>query len=208
MHPDGSRFYSACMMDDQIVEIDTRTFDVTRRFRVAKGHEGPLWEPETKGSRPSGGMAEMSADSRCSPTWVQPAPSGEVLYVACNAGDVIHEVQTDEWKVARQFTTGRGPYNLAVTPDGRTLIATLKQGAAVEFFDLASGESRAVSRSTTTVTHGVEVTPDSRYAFVSVEGVGAEPGKVDIYDVATARLVASVAVGQQAGGIAFWKMND
>ncbi len=52
------------------------------------------------------------------------------------------------------------------------------------------------------------VSPDSRYAFVSVEGKGAEPGKVDIYDLAKRERVASVAVGQQAGGIAFWKMGD
>jgi hypothetical protein len=36
---DGLRQYSACMMDDQLVEIDTRTFDVSRRFSVAKGKE-------------------------------------------------------------------------------------------------------------------------------------------------------------------------
>jgi DNA-binding beta-propeller fold protein YncE len=55
------------------------------------------------------------------------------------------------------------------------------------------------------VAHGVVVSPDSRYAFVSVEGVGAEPGKVDVYDLRALARVASVAVGQQASGIAFWK---
>ena len=53
----------------------------------------------------------------------------------------------------------------------------------------------------------VVVSPDSRYAFVSVEGVGAEPGKVDIYDLRTFERVADVEVGQQAGGITFWKME-
>ena len=75
-------------------------------------------------------------------------------------------------------------------------------------FDLASGKSVMQMKSTTTVTHGVAVSPDSRYAFVSVEGVGAEPGKVDIYDLRAFQRVASVAVGQQAGGIAFWKMSQ
>jgi len=53
----------------------------------------------------------------------------------------------------------------------------------------------------------VAVSPDSRYAFVSNEGVGAAPGKVDIYDLAARVRVAVVDVGQQAGGIAFWKME-
>ena len=57
------------------------------------------------------------------------------------------------------------------------------------------------------MTHGVAISPDSRYAFVSSEAVGAQPGKVDIYDLGALRQVASVEVGQQAGGIAFWRME-
>ena len=87
-------------------------------------------------------------------------------------------------------------------------MATLKQGAGVQFFDVETGESRGIAESSTTVTHGVVISPDSRYAFVSVEGVGAEPGKVDIYDLATLERVADVPVAQQAGGIAFWKMEE
>ena len=77
----------------------------------------------------------------------------------------------------------------------------------VQFFDAATGESLAIVPSSTTVTHGVAVTPDSRYAFVSVEGKGAEPGKVDVYDLQTFEMVGSAAVGQQAGGIIFWRME-
>jgi hypothetical protein len=52
----------------------------------------------------------------------------------------------------------------------------------------------------------VAVSPDSRYAFVSVEGVGAAPGRVDVFDLDALMRVASVDVGQQASGIAFWRM--
>jgi DNA-binding beta-propeller fold protein YncE len=105
------------------------------------------------------------------------------------------------------MATGRGPYNIAVTPDGRLLLATLKQGGMFEIFDIAKGESIAQLKNSTTVAHGIAVSPDSRYAFVSSEGVGAAPGKVDIYDLRALTRVASVDVGQQAGGIAFWKME-
>lgn len=57
----------------------------------------------------------------------------------------------------------------------------------------------------TTIPHGVAVSPDSRYAFVTVEGVGAGAGKVDIFDLRTFERVADVEVGQQAGGITFWR---
>ena len=214
--PDGIFAYSPCMMDDQLVEIDTRSFEVSRRFSVASGHEMAIedWhEPEIvtgpQGlSRPMadhdvGGMHAM--EPSCSPTWVQPAPDGTVLYVTCNKSDRILVVDRESWSLVRSFPAGRAPYNLGITPDGRTLIASLKGGGQVQFFDAASGESLSVVPSTTTVTHGVAVTPDSRYAFVSVEGKGAEPGKVDVYDLRSFTLVGSVGVGQQAGGIVFWK---
>jgi len=226
--PSGRFHYSGCMMDDQLVEIDTRDFRVSRRFSVAKGREGPLApddmgagahhlpQPDPSG-RPApvvdpadvgyGGMRHAMTPNTCSPTWAQPSADGSKVYVACNKSDEILEVDRDAWKVSRRFATGRGPYNLAVTPDGRYLIATLKQGAGIEMFELGSGTSVARLQTSTTVAHGVVVSPDSRYAFVSSEGVGAEPGKVDVFDLQGRVKVGTVDVGQQASGIAFWKME-
>jgi DNA-binding beta-propeller fold protein YncE len=127
------------------------------------------------------------------------------VFVACNKADEIVEIDRTSWSVARRFKTGRGPYNLAVTPDGALLVATLKQGHMLEVFDLKAGKSLAQLRNSTTVAHGVVVTPDSRYAFVTSEGVGSAPGKVDVYDLKALLRVGSVDVGQQASGIAFWK---
>ena len=42
--------------------------------------------------------------------------------------------------------------------------------------DLKKGKEVATFKNTRKVTHGVSISPDSRYAFVSVEGVGKEPG--------------------------------
>ena len=102
---------------------------------------------------------------------------------------------------------GARTFNLAVTPDGKLLLATLKQGAMFEVVDLATGQSLARLKNSSTVANGVAVTPGSRYAFVSSEGVGAAPGKVDVYDLRALAKVGAVDVGQQAGGIAFWKMS-
>ena len=44
--------------------------------------------------------------------------------------------------------------------------------------------------------------------FISLEGVGGEPGVVDIISLEEFKLVSSVKVGKQAGGIAFWKISD
>ena len=207
LEPSGLYLYSACMMDDQIVEIDTRTFEVARRFSVAVDAEGPL-AAGMRGEEHSGHGAGdgTHAPPSCSPTWVVPAAEGGRLYVACNRGNRILEVDRESWSLTHVYETGPGPYNLALTPDGRILVATLKGGAAVQFFDTGTRRSLAATPSSTTVPHGVAISPDGRYAFVSVEGVGSEPGKVDIFDLATFERVADVEVGQQAGGIAFWKM--
>ena len=209
MDAPGTFLYSACMMDDQIVEIDTRSFAVARRFSVAEDREGPLPASAAAGHAHAGaGNASPNHMSpTCSPTWVVPTRSGRSLLVACNRGDRILEIDRDTWTLARTFETGRGPYNIALAPDDAVLVATLKQGAGVQFIDLEAGRTLAAVRSSTTVTHGVVVSPDGRYAFVSVEGVGAEPGKVDIYDLGDFSRVAEVEVGQQAGGIVFWKME-
>lgn len=208
----GLRQYSTCMMDDQLVEIDTRDFQVARRFALAKGKEGAISALDGKA------MLEHAAINHgpppaphpaasCSPTWAQPSADGARIYVACNKADEIVEIDRDKWAITRRFRTGRGPYNLAVSPDGRLLVASLKQGGAVQIFDLTTGNSVMNTKASTNVTHGVVISPDSRYAFVSSEGVGGAPGKVDVFDLKSFTRAGSVDVGQQAGGIAFWKME-
>lgn len=229
LDPAGLFHYHACMMDDQLVEIDARKLAVSRRFSVAKGKEGPLpahddmiamWiagaervsegktsDPAEVGYAAMGDHRHDMAPATCSPTWAQPSFDGKAVFVACNKSDEILEIDRASWSVTRRLATGRGPYNLAVSPDGARLVATLKQGHMTEVFDLRTGKSVAQLRNSTTVAHGVVITPDSRYAFVTSEGVGSAPGKVDVYDLQALARVGSVDVGQQAGGIAFWKME-
>ena len=39
LNPQGTKHYSACMMDDMLVEIDTQTLKVSRHFVLTKGRE-------------------------------------------------------------------------------------------------------------------------------------------------------------------------
>jgi DNA-binding beta-propeller fold protein YncE len=201
-------------------------FEVARRFSVAKGKEGPIAAAAAPGEHaghvmppakpaPAVDPAEVGyrgekhemTPATCSPTWAQPSSNGRKIFVACNKADEILEVDRDAWTVSRRLPTGRGVYNLAVTPDGKLLVATLKQGSLFEIFDLASGKSLARLKTSTTIAHGVAVSSDSRYAFVSSEGVGSAPGKVDVFDLQALTLAGTVNVGQQASGIAFWRMK-
>jgi DNA-binding beta-propeller fold protein YncE len=193
VNPQGTRQYSACMMDDEVVEIDTRTFAVSRRLNV--GTEG-----HTAHSAP-----RTAHQVSCSPTWVQPAADGARAYVACNKSNEILEIDAGTWAIARRLRAGDGVYNLAVTRDGRLLVATNKRGQSVSVFDLASGNELARIATKRRIVHGVVVSPDNQYAFVSVEGIGSEPGTLEVIDLRTRTVVATADVGQMAGGVEFWK---
>lgn len=232
----GTRQYSTCMMDDVLVEIDAHGLEVSRHFMLAKGREhGMTGAPGEHHAHEAGAAAEASAAHRhapaaagaghahhgtgstaarprheisCSPTWAQPLPDGSRVYVACNRSHEIVEIDVTSWTVARRIPAGQGVYNLATTSDGTRLIATNKAGQSVSVFDLASGRELARIPTSRRVVHGVAVTPDDRYAFISVEGVGSEPGTVEIIDLRALRTIATVDVGQQAGGIDVWKMTE
>lgn len=208
----GTRQYSACMMDDIAVEIDTRSLDVARYFDVAKGHEaGSSGAPTERLTGTHGTAAHAEAPAHlqvsCSPTWVQPTANGSTIFVACNKSNDIVEIDVASWTMRRRIPAGEGVYNLAVTHDGRLLVATNKRGQSVSVFDTGTGAEVARIPTTRRVVHGVAISGDDRYAFVSQEGIGSEPGAVDVVDLRARRRVASVDVGQQAGGIDFWRMS-
>jgi YVTN family beta-propeller protein len=125
--------------------------------------------------------------------------------VACNKSSEIVEIDTRSWSLVRRLPAGPGVYNLGTTHDGTRLIGTNKRDQSVSVIDVASGKELARIPTTRKVVHGVAVSDDDLYAFVSVEGSGSQPGTVDVIDLVALRKVASVDVGQQAGGIDFWK---
>jgi DNA-binding beta-propeller fold protein YncE len=195
----GSRQYSACMMDDALVEIDARAFKVLRHFVLSKGKESA-----GRGAPQAHAMAAEEAS--CSPTWAQPSVDGALVYVACNKSDEIVEIEVESWRVRRRLAAGPGVYNLAVTGDGR-LVATNKRGQSVSIFHLQSGKELGRVPTTRKVVHGAVVSPDDGYAFVSVEGVGSERGTLEVIDLEKLSRVATVEVGRQAAGVDFWKMQ-
>jgi DNA-binding beta-propeller fold protein YncE len=212
---DGTRHYSACMMDDLLVEVDTRTLGVARHFRLTRGAEAGMQgapPPAAPGTPAAdhgghGTAAPPPGDAACSPTWAQPSPDGARVWVACNRASEIVEVDVAAWRVLRRIPAGDGVYNLAVTSDGALLVATNKRGQSVSIFDARTGRELARIPTLRRVVHGVAISPDDRYAFVSVEGVGSEPGTVEVIDLRARERVASVDVGQMAGGIDVWKME-
>ncbi len=220
LNPQGTKHYSACMMDDMLVEIDTHTLKVSRHFLLTKGKElgmnGPPVAPNAKPAEMAGmsGMKHLDmgghgmeppkpGDVSCSPTWAQPSIDGSSIFVACNKSSEIVEIDTAKWNVRRRISARPGVYNLTVTKDGARLLSTNKRDQSVSIFDIKSGRELARIPTRRKVLHGVVVSPDDRYAFVSVEGIGSEPGTVEVIDLTTLKTVATVDVPEEAAGIDF-----
>jgi DNA-binding beta-propeller fold protein YncE len=215
INPQGAKQYSACMMDDLLVEIDTNTLKVSRHFVVTKGKEMGMngspashWMSEhaTHDTGGHGLEPPKPGDTSCSPTWAQPSADGKSVFVACNKSDEIVEIDAASWKVTRRIAARPGVYNLAVSKDGK-LIATNKRDQSVSVYDAKSGRELARIPTKRRVIHGAVVSPDNRYAFISVEGVGSEPGTVEVIDLDSLKTVATVDVPEQAAGIDFFKME-
>jgi len=226
LSPDGKRHYSACMMDDLAVEMDTRTLKVARYFVVTKGKEkGVMGAPPPPSPAPPpparaaaaqpashdmgghGSEPPKPGDVACSPTWAQPSSDGRRLFVACNKSNDIAVIDVDGWRLLDRWPAGDGVYNLAVTHDGRLLLATNKRDQSMSMFDTQTGKELKRLPTKRKVVHGVVVSPDDKYAFVSVEGKGSEPGTVEAIDLSALATVGTVDVGPMAGGVDVWKVE-
>jgi len=204
LSPDGKKHYFVNMMDDNLVEVDALKFEQARSMKFPGG----------MATMSDGGMDHSSMDHSggghmeptIQPTWVTRPTVNNKVYVAGNKSNTIFEVDLADWKITRRFEdTAAGPYNLDVTPDGNILLATYKKSQAVGFWDLQTGKELAKVKTSRSVPHGVVISKDGLYAFVTIEGKGAEPGTVEVYHIATQRRVGLAEIGKQAGGIVFWK---
>ena len=214
--PHGSRLlnnglmhYSVAMMSGTLYEIDAMSMEVKRTLSTApmkkmNNHSGHNMKKMDHGKMSS--MKHKMPPEK--PTWVYPHPNDDFLYVVNNGTDNVVEIDVKKWKISRIFKTDKGPYNCEVSSDGKYLVVTYKGAAETGVWDLTKGKEIAKFKNTRKVTHGVVISPDSRYAFVSVEGIGKEPGAVEVFDLKKLQSVAVAEIGKQAGGIAFWKMDN
>ena len=226
MSPDGLKQYSVSMMSSELYEIDALDLSVSRKMnlenkisekkKMSMNHsmDNKKMMNSTKEMNNSNNMKEHVKEMKNSmhmsdvkPTWVIHHPNKKTLYVAGNGSNEIIEIDSEKWKITKRIKTQKGPYNVEVSPNGKYLVATLKGEGSTAIWDLENNYKTNVIKNSTTVSHGIAISNDSKYAFISVEGVGGEPGIVDVINLDDSKLISSVEVGKQAGGIAFWKTD-
>ena len=199
MSPDGLKQYSVSMMSSELYRLK-KTFKLLKNSTKEMNHSNNMKEHVME-------MKNSMHMSDVKPTWVIHHPNKKTLYVAGNGSNEIIEIDSEKWKISKRIKTQEGPYNVEVSPNGKYLVATLKGEGSTAIWDLENNYKINVIRNSTTVSHGIAISNDSKYAFISVEGVGGEPGIVDVINLDDSKLISSVEVGKQAGGIAFWKTD-
>ncbi|MEJ2005294.1 MAG: YncE family protein [Cyclobacteriaceae bacterium] len=215
--PDGMKHYSVAMMSGELFEINTVSLEVSRVLDLDKAaaefesehmdHSAMNHQNMDHGNMDHSQMEGMK-HSKIKPTWVIPHPNGDKVYVAANGNEEVLEVDLKDWKVTHRFKTGKGPYNVEISPNGRYMVVTYKSDAMTGVWDLETKEELARINNSQKVSHGVAMSSDNRYAFISVEGIGGDPGAMDVIDLQKLELVSTAYLGKQAGGIAFWKKED
>ena len=194
----GSAVYVSCMNSDEILEIDRQSLRITRRHKTGEGmahSTGPAAGPPMQhGTTPSTAHA-------CSPTFVSVSPDDRRLYVACNHGNTLQVRDAATLDLVKEIPVGAGAYNVEPSADGRWIIVTNKKAQSVSLVDARTLTEVARIRTSKPLPHGVAYDPDGRWAFISVESVGADPGAVDVIDLNSRTRVASIAVPRQPTGI-------
>jgi YVTN family beta-propeller protein len=180
----GTFVYISCMNSDEVLEIDRQSLAITRRHRTG---------------------AALGMDG-CMPTFVSLSADDRRLYVACNHSNTLQIIDVASLTLVKEIPTGAGAYNVEPSPDGRWVIVTNKKAQSVSL--IATDSLVEVARIPTTkkIPHGVAYSPDGRYAFISQESIGVDPGAVDVIDLTTRTRVATAPVPLQPTGISLLRM--
>ena len=196
----GLKHYSVAMMSGELFELDAAEMVITRKLKTSNSkmsHHSKMHHNHSNHTM-----------DKSMPTWVYPSPDDKLLYVVNSGTNEVLEINIKRWSIQRKFSTSKGPYNCEVSNDGKYLVVTYKPDGYTGIWDLNKGVELAKIKNSRKVSHGVVISPDSKFAFVTVEGIGGEPGTVDVIDLHKLKLIDQIDIGKQAGGIAFWKMED
>ncbi len=194
----GTRIYVSCMHSDELLQLDVATFRVSRRAKTGEGHPVTATGPAHHGPAAPlvGGVAK-----ECSPTFVSVSPDDKRLYIACNYGNNLQVWDAAELRLIKEVPVGKGAYNVEPSPDGKVIVVTNKKEQSVSLIDGAKLTEIARIPTSKKVVHGIAYSPDGTLAYVSSESVGADPGAVDVIDLARRKVVGTIAVPGQPTGI-------
>ena len=113
LSPDGHWLYIACEDSDQVLQVDTRTQQVTRRIRVGR-----------------------------TPRGIAVSPDGKTLYVSSENDDDVTEIDAGTFQIRRTLAVGWGPVGLTTDRSGKILYVANTLGDDISVVDLKTGRER------------------------------------------------------------------
>jgi DNA-binding beta-propeller fold protein YncE len=202
----GTFAYVSCMNSDEILEIDINTFAISRRVKIGKGHDmaGMAAKPDAHAQHQTGSSAAQPAGilgKECAGTFVSVSPDDKILYAACNYGNTLQVWDAASLTLIKEIPVGTGAYNVEPSPDGSLLIVTNKKDQSFSIVDAKGLTEIARVKTTKKIVHGVAFSPDGKYAYVSQESIGSDPGAIDVVDLATKKVVSSTPIPAQPTGL-------
>jgi DNA-binding beta-propeller fold protein YncE len=199
----GLDHYSVCETSDQLVQIDTRSFLVTRRLSLVPGAER-LLAPGARGT-----TAGRRTRPACAPRWAEPRRDANttLVYVSCSATAEVLEIDATTMQVRRRIATSAAPDRIATDPAGRVLLVTFESSNAIDVIDPGSGTVKATITTSDGGEHQLALSADGRFAFITNAGTANRRGSVDIVDMGTLKLLYSVYAGYGAGAISVTQMR-
>jgi YVTN family beta-propeller protein len=213
----GTRVYVSCMHSDELLEIDVAELAISRRVKTGTGHQAPAAGADAHaGHQPAGAAGSSAAPAasapplnpalnrECAPTFVTVSPDDKRLYAACNYGNSLQVWDAESLTLIKEIPVGTGAYNVEPSPDGTLLIVTNKKAQSVSLVDTRTLTEVARIPTSKKIVHGVAFSPDGKYAYITAESIGADPGSVDMIDLASKTIVATIPVPAQPTGISLW----
>ena len=91
--------------------------------------------------------------------------------------------------------------------DGARVIVTNKKDQSISVIDARVLTETKRLKTTKKIVHGVAYSPDGRYAFISQESIGSDPGAVDVLDLSTLTMSGTFPVPAQPTGITILRLG-
>jgi YVTN family beta-propeller protein len=215
----GSVVYLACMMSDELVALDAGAFAVRSRVALGSGKPMTMAEHLRAEARQDSAAAHAAharkpgaasstqpgQDPDCLATFVSVSPDDRSVYIACSHSGELQVRNAATLELVKRVPVGAGAYNVEPSPDGKLVLVTNKKAQSVSVVNASSLVEVARIETSKKLPHGIAFSPDGRYAFISCESVGTDPGAVDAIDLQTMKRVASLDIPLQPTGIAVRK---
>lgn len=181
--PSGKRVAIACSLSDEVVVIDATSLEERVRFSVAAdpGSAGsPVYKPLNL-------------------VW---SKDGDAIYVTLAVAGLVRAF-SPEGDDLGSVRVGAGPTQLALSPDGGTLVVANRGDASASIVDARTlSERLRVPLSGAPHPHGVVLDGQGGTAFISYEGTIRTPGGVVAVELESGTVLWRTEVGLYTLGVA------